>query len=97
LAVADDLAVAGLEVEVRAAVLCGEALEAGVVLAVLAYRLDAVQRRRLGRVAFAAQDDLAIAGLQVELEFAVLAGADLELSCHVLSIVCGAVCPIQIM
>src|SRR5690606_4746066 len=83
LAVADDLAVGGLQVEVGAAVLRGETLEVGLVRGVPAHRLDAVERRGLLLVALAGKDHLAVAGLQVELEFAVLALADFELAGHV--------------
>src|SRR5690606_37351267 len=84
LAAADGLAVGRVEVEEELAVAGGLALEAGVVLAVPAHRLDAVGARGPGRVALAGQDHLAVAGLQVELEFAVAALADLELARHVL-------------
>src|SRR3546814_14774885 len=67
----EELAVAG-----------GLALEAGVVLAVLAHRFDAVDARAFGRIPLAAQDHLAVAGLEIELEFAVGALAALELAGH---------------
>src|SRR5690606_29328451 len=71
LAAADRLAVGRGEVEEELAVTGGLAVEAGVVLAVLAHRFDAVGARALGRIALAAQDHLPVAGLEVELEFAV--------------------------
>src|SRR3546814_12244677 len=70
----EELAVAG-----------GLALEAGVVLAVLAHRFDAVGARAFGRIPLAAQDHLAVAGLEVELVLAVGALDDLELDCHACS------------
>src|SRR3546814_2562741 len=79
---ADRLAVGRGEVEEELAVAGGLALEAGVVLAVLAHRFDAVDARAFGRIPLAAQDHLAVAGLEIELEFAVGALADLELAGH---------------
>src|SRR3546814_11085869 len=48
----------------------------------LAHRFDAVDARAFGRIPLAAQDHLAVAGLEMELEFAVGALADLELAGH---------------
>src|SRR3546814_8352634 len=82
LAAADRLAVGRGEVEEELAVAGGLALEAGVVLAVLAHRFDAVDARAFGRITLAAQDPLAVAGLEIELELAVGALADLEIAGH---------------
>src|SRR5690606_36202967 len=78
LALADDLAVAGLEHEVFAPVAGVQAFESGVAASVLAHRLDAVQAAFLRLVAFGTEDLLAVAGLEVELELAVAALAHFE-------------------
>ena len=73
------------------AVAGGLAFVAGIVRAVLLHRFDAVLAAGLVGIALADEDDLPVAGLQVELEIAVAALADDELACHgnLLSVVAG--------
>ena len=80
LAGADDLSVAGLEVEERLAVLGFLDLEAGLDGGVLLNRLDAVEACGLGSVALAGEDHLAVGGLKVKLEFSVLSESNNKLS-----------------
>src|ERR1044071_555780 len=82
LTLADRLAIAGGEDEVRAAVLGGFADVARVVLRVRAHGLDSVLGSALRFVRFAAQDYLVVAGFEVEAEFAGGAFFDDECSGH---------------
>ena len=74
----DDLAVGGHQVEERLAIGGHLHLKTLVVLAVLLDRLYAVEARGLGLVALAGENDLAVGGLQVELELAVLPACDFK-------------------
>ena len=80
LAGADHLAVAGLEVEIRLAVLGFLDFIAGLHGGVLLHGLYAVKAGSLGVVAFAGEDYLTVGGLKVELEFSVLSDSDNKLS-----------------
>src|SRR5690606_10492935 len=90
LALADHLAVAGLEHEVVLAVAALLQFERAVALGVAAHRIDAVERRVACLVLFAGEDDLAVAGQQIEVELAIadllqmeLAGRHGDTSCAV--------------
>src|SRR5690606_6468395 len=80
LALTDHLAVAGLEHEVVLAVAAFLHLERTLAQGVAPYRLDAVERRITGLVLFAGEDDLAVAGQQVEVELAIAGLLQLELA-----------------
>ena len=72
------MAVGGNQVEEWAAVGSHFSFEAAFIGAVLLDRLDAVDAVSLGLVALAGEDDLAVGGLQVELELAVLPSSNFE-------------------
>src|SRR5690606_6289348 len=82
LAGADDLVVAGPQVEHVLPARRLLPLVAGVVRRVPADRLDPVRAARLVLVALAGEDHLPIAGAQPEPEFPRLVLEDLELACH---------------
>src|SRR4051812_8038782 len=82
LALADHLAVGGLEDEIGLAVLVGLALVALVDGGVAFHRLDAVQGSPLLGVELAGQDHLAVARLEVEPELTVARRLQLELASH---------------
>src|SRR5262249_24264445 len=85
LAVADGLAVARRQQEVQPAVGGALALVARVDLAVLAHRLDALQRRGLLLVALAAEDHLTVAGLEHAVVLPVALLGDAVFACHIRS------------
>jgi hypothetical protein len=88
LAAAEDLLVGGLQVEVELAAGRGPLLVARPIRRVLAHRLDAVVRAGLVPVPLALEDDLAVAGLEVEIGLAALAGKHGELAAHALDLPC---------
>ena len=76
LAAADNLAVGGFQIEERLAVLCNLYLEPFGNLGVLADGLDTVEAGFFLDITLACEDDLAVGGLEVELEFSVLPDSD---------------------
>ena len=82
------MAVGGHQVEVRLAVGGSLHFKTLVLLAVFLDRLNAVEARCLGLVTLAGEDDLAVGGLQVELELAVLSACDLEFTHFFLNLRC---------
>lgn len=80
LAGADDLAVAGFEVEERLTVLGFFDFETLFHGGILLDGLDSVETSGLGGITFAGENDLAVGGLQVKLEFSVLPESNYKLS-----------------